>query len=595
MFPSQTSLIPVAVAVSRYLEKLVESNGWLAIRSFNEGWYPYWYLGLPAKYLLGPVVPMLLVLLHKLFPQVSLFSLSFILITFSFIVGAIGWGELAGKISGNRIIGVFVSIAALILPWRYLSSLALEETTFIVARNLLPWVLFMIYVYLTESTRRKLIVVLLALSLLFLVNTSILPILIVGAGSVILAASYSAGQEGKSGKLKGIWGYSKKFLKALILSLVVVTLWYTPGYWSTVLFNPSIGGASAGKVILRIFEILRNGLPFLLAIVSVFFSGKLKSRITVFTLTWLLTFLFLSVFRLLGDPDFWQDWSSWFYELEIGIGFLMAQVAYSLIRKNEHRYSVKIYIVILILFLSPYWLSFRIYNTLGKPALISQSIPQGVYALTKLSEIAGEKRVFLSGSTVFWANALYDLNQVRGGQDKVAINPYWDHAAYQIREGESGELASVWLQSLGITYALVHTPKSYEYYHDFVNLSKWKDVGKVIWQDKGDIILEMPKNSLARSIDLEKEYHTVKPKDGKDLSALKAYLLPEKLPLKVSGFTNGYWISQDSPADAVRVAVTFDSNWKAYAGDGRKLKVEKDILGYVLIYTEGQREIRLAY
>lgn len=595
MFPSQTSLIPVAVAVSRYLEKLVESNGWLAIRSFSEGWYPYWYMGLPAKYLLGPVVPMLLVLSHKLFPVVTLFNLSFILITFSFIVGVIGWGVLARRISENRIIGILVFVFATILPWRYFTSLALEETTFIVARNLLPWILITIYYYLKESTRKRLIVSLLALSLLLLINTSILPILIVGAGSSILAVSYRAGEEGKSGRLKGIWGYSKKFLKALAVSLIVVTLWYTPGYWSTVLFNPSIGGASAGKVILRIFEILRNGLPFFLAIVSVFFSGKLKNRITVFTLTWLLTFLFLSVFRLLGDPDFWQDWSSWFYELEIGISFLMAQVAASAVRKSGDRYSVKIYIVTFILFLTPYWLSFRIYQTLGKPTLVSKTLPDGVSSLAKMAELAGSTRVFLSGSTVFWANALYDLNQVRGGQEKVAIHPYWDHAAYQIREGESSELTSFWLQSLGVKYVLVHTPKSYEYYHDFNNLSKWEDVGRVVWQERGDMILELPKSSLAWTVKPEGNVSKAVPKNGADLAALSEYLSSRKEPVKVTESKAGYRILLERPSEAVSLAIAYDSGWRAYGRGGQQLKVLKDSLGNVLIDTVGTEEIFLKY
>jgi len=84
MFSAQTSLIPVTVAIAQF----IESNGIASLL----GWYPDWYLGIPARYLAGPVVPITLVLLHKLFINVSLFSISIYLIILSFLIGATGWG-----------------------------------------------------------------------------------------------------------------------------------------------------------------------------------------------------------------------------------------------------------------------------------------------------------------------------------------------------------------------------------------------------------------------------------------------------------------------------------------------------------------------
>src|SRR3972149_4021503 len=143
MYPSQTSLIPVAVAVVRFIE-----SG----HSLWNSWYPYWYLGLPAKFILGPAVPALLVLVHR-----------------------------------------------------------------------------------------------------------ILPILIVGTGALILANAWI--EDEKRGKVKAskLLGGAKKTFKILLASLILVTFWYSPGYCLAVLFNPSIGGASAIKVLIRIFDILRSG------------------------------------------------------------------------------------------------------------------------------------------------------------------------------------------------------------------------------------------------------------------------------------------------------------------------------------------------
>ena len=80
MFPSQTSLIPITVA----LAKFTAANGF-------GGLYPYWYLGsTPVKYLTGPVVPGVLVGLHQLLPNFSLFDLSYFVILTSYFISAIG-------------------------------------------------------------------------------------------------------------------------------------------------------------------------------------------------------------------------------------------------------------------------------------------------------------------------------------------------------------------------------------------------------------------------------------------------------------------------------------------------------------------------
>ena len=57
MYPPHTSLIPAAVALTRYI----------AEHGFS-GNYPYWYLGTtPVRYLTGPVVPNILIVLKNLF------------------------------------------------------------------------------------------------------------------------------------------------------------------------------------------------------------------------------------------------------------------------------------------------------------------------------------------------------------------------------------------------------------------------------------------------------------------------------------------------------------------------------------------------
>ena len=518
MYPSQTSLIPVTVALSRF----VEVNGLSSMLSN----YSFWYLGLtPYRYLTGPIIPIASATLHKLFSNVSLFDITISLVIVSYLVSVVGWGILVGKIQNLnfkfQIFGIshLAFIILLVLPWRLFSSLTLNEASITLARNFLPWVLLAFWRVLDRGDKQSLplrgkgnkvkkMMAVLTLSLLLLINTSILPIFLVGLISLVLASSF------KEGRFRGITKRVKSSLFLILYSLLLVTIWYTPGYWITVLANPSIGGASGIKVIFRIIDLLKAAVPLILAVIAVYFSGKMKSRLSIFSLTWVFTFLFLTIFRFIGDPDFWMDWTTWFSEIEVGLAIVIATNMKSLISNFQSNLNLKTqnskpqlksqnYLLLsftFILLLLSFYMTWRTHLALGKPTLISREIPQGVRSLVKLAKIAGDgstslttSRVFLSGSTVFWANALYDIYQVRGGRDQVAVHPTWDKGAFELREGRDPEDSLRWLQELEISYVLVHGPKSPEFYHDFRNINKWKDIGNVVWEDSGDVIYQIPK------------------------------------------------------------------------------------------------------
>jgi len=522
MYPPQTSLIPVTVALVRFFEE----------RGFSAFFinYPYWYLSsTPYRYLTGPIIPIVSVTLHKLFSNVSLFDITIWLVIVTYLFSAFGWLVLFNRLTGYRsnkftIYHLPFTIFLIILPWRLFSALALNEASFTIARNFLPWVLLAFWGAIggktnrTNKTYRNIIIAVISLVLLLLINTSILPIFLVGLTSLVLASSF------KEGKFRGIIRKVKLSLSLILYSLLLVTLWYTPGYWWTLFTNPSIGGASGVKVFFRILDLLKASIPLILAVIAVYFSGKIKNRLAVFVLIWILSFGFLTLFRFIGDPDFWMDWTTWFYELEVGVALLLFNFTLSIsgrlktrndkfqITNDQLNSKVKFqnskpqvksqnYLLLsftFILLLLSFYLTWRIHLALGKPALVSQEIPQGVQSLEKLAEIAGDgstslttSRVFLSGSTVFWANALYNIYQLRGGRDQVAVHRDWDKAAYELREGGDSEASIRWLHELEISYVLVHGPKSGEFYHDFKSINKWRDIGRVVWEADGDIIYEI--------------------------------------------------------------------------------------------------------
>lgn len=449
MFPAQTSLIPATIALIRFFEE----KG-LSAFSLN---YPYWYLGsTPYRFLIGPITPILVNFINNLLPFVSLFSILISLVILSFVFSAIGWGILVKKISGNKILAYGVALIFLILPGKYVTGLGLEEATYTIARNLLPF--FFIFVY-----DKKKILSILCLSLILLINTGILIQVLVGIGAISLN-----------------FKYLKRNLLIIVGSLAVITIWYTPGYWFTNLFNPSIGGLSVGKLFLRIFELARSFVPILLAFFMVR-AGKVKRTvIEKFGLIWLGIFTFLSFYRFIADYNFWSDWTAWIPELEIGFAIM----AVHLFQNHKFKYIFLLSLIVLI----PSWV------VLGKiplTSLISSNPPKIYDSLTEVSKIAEDKTVFLSGTTVFWADALYNIRQVRGGRDQFAVHPTWDKTSYELREGTEAGKTQDWLTKLNIGYVLVHTESSEEYYHDFKSMGKWFSLGEKVYEDNGDFILKI--------------------------------------------------------------------------------------------------------
>ncbi|MDO8341048.1 MAG: hypothetical protein Q7T59_03670, partial [Candidatus Woesebacteria bacterium] len=271
----------------------------------------------------------------------------------------------------------------------------------------------------------------------------------------------------------------KKNLSLILYSLTIVTFWYTPTYWITILFNPSIGGLSLGKLFLRVFELVRSFLPILLAFFVVRL-GKVKRPILErFGLIWFGVFTFLTLYRFVADYDFWSDWTAWLPELEIGFAILFAYYYQAKSYKN-------ILGIILIILLPTYIIA----KNISLKSLITSSPPRYMQSIDKLSKLSDGKNVFLSGSSVFWANAFYNINQIRGGKDQVSMHKTWDKASYELREGDDAGKTFIWLKNLNINYVLVHTSESQEYYKDFQNIYKWNKVGEIVWLDSGDFIIK---------------------------------------------------------------------------------------------------------
>lgn len=469
MYPTQTSLIPATVALVRY------------IKNFGIfGNYPFWYLGTtPTKYLIGPILPYLEIAISKTF-LFSFFDISIYIVLFSYFISIIGWTLLIYKLSNNKKLAFLSVFFLLIFPWRIFSSLTIQETSYILARNFTPFILISFYSFAKKNDFSTYIISLILHIFILLIHTGIIPILLVFEFSVALSLSY------KRKKFVNITKYIKNIFALFLTSITVVSFWYGPRYWSTILFNPSLGGLSGLKVIGRILEIFRWFIPVFLAVLVTKFSNKKEDKLKVFTSLFITFFAVLTFYRFISDYDFWMDWSTWLFEIEIGFAILFSNFLISI---NKISFSKAIYSILIMSF--PFFLTIGIFVKMEKPVIISSKPPHFIEALTHLKDISKDKLVFLSGSSVFWANAFTDIHQIRGGRDEVVVDANWNTVSYDLRESNNINTIIKRVVENNIEYILIHTNESREYYKDFKNQNIWPKVGILVFDKNGDFIYKL--------------------------------------------------------------------------------------------------------
>ncbi|MBU0618629.1 hypothetical protein KKD62_00160 [Patescibacteria group bacterium] len=475
MFPSRTSLIPVQIALARFLE----TNGWGAV--FKN--YPYWYLGTtPFRYLTGPIFPGLLVMVHKILPNISLFEAVFLVLGLVWPLGAVGVYLLLRQLGGKKSLALIAALLYFFGPltvWLFSFSDGLS----LIGSLTLPFVLYIYLRWLKQPSRTNITFCIISICFAILLNSLMVPSLFLGMAAVLLATT----------SWKKIEKKIKSSLLIIIYCLLITSLWYAPGYWWQVIIAPSFAGKSLFQVISQLGQLLPIVLALSLAIVSSKSKNiNHKTPVIKFTFYWLFIFGFLTLMRFIADPDFWLDWLAYGWELQLGlavaIGLWVSRCWNSPSQAVSPRISFK-----LVLAGTAYCLLFTVIFKTRIIDRFQQDITRSVeyrisYQLSKLMK--PDERVFLSGSSVFWLNAFFDISQVRGGNDRASVDPDWRAAAWEIREGQEVNKTIKALEDLGVSWLVVHTPASLELYHDFKYPEKFEDVGGLekVYDQSGDRI-----------------------------------------------------------------------------------------------------------
>jgi len=192
-------------------------------------------------------------------------------------------------------------------------------------------------------------------------------------------------------------------------------------------------------------------------------------------------------------------------------------------------------------------------------------------------------------------NSLYDIAQVRGGADSLATHKNWDHAAYQIREGDNPELAKRWLEGLGAKYVLVHGDVSKEIYHDFKNIDKWENVGEVISINNGDYLINIDNSEKAWLADISILQDINNINGGDDINNLEIYnsaktrnvnminISEKEITVSIDGFKKN---------EVLIIAGSFDKKWTTNC-----CTIKKDVLGNMMITPKQEKisNIKILY
>ncbi len=466
MYPAQTSLIPAQIALAKFLE----AQGLGAFLSD----YPYWYLGsTPFKYLTGPILPSLLVLIHKIFPYATLFNIYYLIIIICWFIAGFGTYLLIKELNGGRTVRLLGSLFFLfgpVVPFLF----RFNDGLYLVAFSFLPFTLVFYQKLMKKWSVRIFLIAVFLLSLEMLIDTLIIPTLALGMTVILLTFNNWERVEERI----------KQSLLLFAVSILIATWWYSPGYWSTLIFGPSW----AGKGLLEVFGLLAKLIPsifaFIIAIFAVKFFPK-RNSLRDFCFYWLTVFGLLTVIRFLSDPDFWLDWTAYGLEIQFGaaviLGLIFAKIS-----------GLKLKIILSVLYFLFYIFVFNKYllGTMQKD--INSSVEYRIASQLNKTVKPGQ-RVFLSGTTVFWLNAFFDIAQVRGGVDQVSVDPNWRVFVWEIREGESPREALEALRKLGVDYLVVHDKTSEEFYHDFANPDKFAElpVLQKIYDQQGDRIYKL--------------------------------------------------------------------------------------------------------
>jgi len=200
-------------------------------------------------------------------------------------------------------------------------------------------------------------------------------------------------------------------------------------------------------------------------------------------------------------------------------------------------------------------------------------------------------RTMPTGSLRFWYDAWFDNAQVDGGSAQGLENQDLMTATWQITQGTSAELATLWLQVLGTDAIIVPDKISLDQYRDYPTPEKFRGALKPLFDNgHGTTVYQVPRRypSFARVVDAHRQRALAPIRGGDDLEGLKKYVdvieAGPDVPAKVEwhGFDSYDVNATLSPGQELLLQESYDPAWQASV-DGQTLKTHPDVMGFTVV------------
>lgn len=594
------------------------------------GWYRSWYFGFPFGLTYQPIPIFLPAIITKIFgisigsayrwmlgvglalgPFTSFYLLRYL--TKNFLAGLIGALVFAILPSVGYLIPEVGNLASEFdfLPWRMVAGIHYGEGPHILGLSLVPLGLLLFLKTLRSATHLRLIGTVLVLSAILLTS---LTAFVFAIFWLLIAFVIELS--------KGKWQEKLKLaLWILILTFGVSFFWYNPAFIkAAIAYSTTEGGGIFSGLYSNKAIVLSLVVP-LIAIFVVFVAPFIKKRGNF----WLWFLSLASFFVLLGLIWGWYTWRIALLpfpyrtiprlipELELLGGILAGVVSASVLRslsKTSASLSLILGIVLVVgLLLIGVWRAPSFQKISSSHGDIQSTSEYQVSDFLK-NRVGRDERVYATGTHAFWLNVFApEVIQLRGGKggDFGGLNQLWAHVNYQLYNGDDPEIARLWLEALGIKYAVVNFPNSLVYFHDFGFPYKFNEFANPIFEFEGDKVYEINlaegNQGLAVAADkaVLKEitgfYNAPEGRITLDKDKLSRYLAALKTEEKIEANyrEDGQSIEvlvKDPKPEAIVLRVSFDKGWRI---KGREGSLGRDPMGFILLMPEKEGKFVLEF
>ncbi len=389
----------------------------------------------------------------------------------------------------------------------------------------------------------------------------------------------------------------RRIIEAGLLGYLLSCFWLTPSFVYTMAFN---WPQDAFGYKMQAAERLSIGLWFLgLILIRLLFIKFPKQRYYCFILSCLFAFGLMVASFYAYNINTIPESRRYALEYELFMILAFVETGRVAVHSNSRwlRWSTLFAILVTLLSITPNTWNF-LYNQWSKWTPDPKERTVEFDMARRLDAIPQTGRVFVSGGTRFYLNSWFDEPQIGGVFETGLRNRVPVDMVYQIRTdilsqpGEEAENTILQLRAMAVDLAVIHGPKSAEYYRDFKFPNKLEGLLPSTPIGNDDFIYQLPSSPLALLVK-DSELPKQSPRQGR-MKVLSDYVKAmddsSRPKLNWKWLNNNHLRVEGEIPDGylLALAVNHDSGWSAVQGT-RAMPVFTNQLGFITLRPAPQQ------